>query len=74
MHPLKTWLVEHAADVLSKDEVSADGRISYDIMEGKLPCAHAAVEFGETRSASSGRKNPGDWRTSWKECGEKDSS
>lgn len=41
---INVWLVERAAGVLSKYDVSADGRASYERMNGK-PCAHEAVEF-----------------------------
>lgn len=40
--PLIAWLAEHAVDILSKCEVSADGRTSYATMKGK-PCIHEAV-------------------------------
>ena len=39
------WMVEHAADVLSKYEVSADGRTAYERMKGKA-CHQELVEFG----------------------------
>lgn len=45
-HPVMTWLVEHAADVLSKYEVGLDGRTAYERSKGK-PCTHEMVEFGE---------------------------
>lgn len=39
------WVVEHAADVLSKYAVGTDGRAAYEMMKGK-PCSHELVEFG----------------------------
>ena len=41
-----SWLVEHAADLLSKYQVGEDGRTGYERLKGK-PCNHELVEFGE---------------------------
>lgn len=35
-HPVASWMVEHAADVLSTYEVGVDGRVVYEIMKGNL--------------------------------------
>ena len=40
------WLVEHAADVLSKYQVGDDGRTAYERLKGKK-CQQETVEFGE---------------------------
>lgn len=45
-HPVAAWMVEHAADVISKYEVGADGCTGYERMKGK-PCSHEIVDFGE---------------------------
>lgn len=44
--PVVAWMVEHAAAVLSKYEVGADGRTAYERMKGR-PCSHEMAEFGE---------------------------
>ena len=40
------WLVEHAADVLSKYQVGDDGRTAYERLKGKKS-QQETVEFGE---------------------------
>lgn len=35
-HPVMSWMVEHAAGVLSKYVVGADGRNAYDRVNGKV--------------------------------------
>ena len=45
-HPVMTWLVQHAADCISKYQVSDDGKTAYERMKGKR-FSRAAVEFGE---------------------------
>lgn len=66
-----TWLVEHAANALSKCEVGV-ARKGYARMKGK-PCSHEIVEFGEnaTISIPNGRSGR---RRRWKEHGEKGTS
>ena len=44
-HPLMLWVVEHAADVLNKFLVSADGRTAYERMRGKAYKSEV-FEFG----------------------------
>lgn len=68
--PLIAVLAEHAADILSKYEVSADGRASCDVVLGK-PCNHEAVEFGE-KTTSSIRRVSGGRGTRWEGSVEKD--
>eukprot|EP00972_Heterocapsa_arctica_P044339 6546249-Heterocapsa_arctica.AAC.1 len=34
-HPIVAWLVPHAADVLNKLEVGADGKTAYERLRGK---------------------------------------
>ena len=45
-HPVMAWLVEHAADVLSKNQVGGDGRTAYELLKGKKS-QQETVEFGE---------------------------
>ena len=45
-HPVMTWLVQHAADCISKYQVSEDGKTAYERLKGK-PFSRAVVEFGE---------------------------
>ena len=45
-HPVMAWLVEHAADVLSKYQVGDDGRTAYERLKGKKS-QQETVEFGE---------------------------
>lgn len=51
-HSVLAWMVEHAADVISKYEVGTDGRTVYERMKGN-PCSHEIVEFGEHISSLS---------------------
>lgn len=46
IRPSIAWFVEHAADELSKCDVSTDGISSDERLKGK-PCTHEAVAFGE---------------------------
>ena len=45
MHPIMTWLIQHAGDMLSKLEVGADGRTPYERLRGKRYRGEV-VEFG----------------------------
>ena len=45
-HPIITWLVEHAADVVSRYQVGRDGHTAYERWKGKR-FRGEAVEFGE---------------------------
>lgn len=45
-HPVMSWLVEHAADLLSRYQVGDDGRTGYERLKGKK-CKQEMVEFGE---------------------------
>ena len=45
-HPVMLWLVEHAAELLTKHLVGHDGRTAYARLFGK-PCRDEAYEFGE---------------------------
>ena len=45
-HPLTSWLVEHAADLLSRFQVGDDGRTGYERPKGKK-CKQEVAEFGE---------------------------
>ena len=45
-HPMLTWLVQHAADCLSKYQVGEDGKTAYERLKGKK-FSRAVVEFGE---------------------------
>ena len=45
-HPVTTWLVQHAADCLSKYQVGEDGKTAYERLKG-TPFTRPAVEFGE---------------------------
>lgn len=42
------WVVEHAAETLSKFEVGVHGKSWYERMKGK-PCCHEIVKFGEQK-------------------------
>ena len=45
-HPVMAWLVQHAADCLSKYQIGEDGKTAYERLKGKkFSCA--VVEFGE---------------------------
>ena len=44
-HPIMTWLVEHAADMLNKYQVRSDGRTSYERIRVK-PYKGEMIEFG----------------------------
>ena len=45
-HPVTFWLIEHAADLLTKYAVGEDGKTAYERMKGK-PYLGDVVEFGE---------------------------
>ena len=45
-HPMLTWLVQHAADCLSKYQQGEDGKTAYERLKGKK-FSRAVVEFGE---------------------------
>ena len=45
-HPILTWLVQHAADCLSKYQIGEDGKTAYERLKGKK-FSRAVVEFGE---------------------------
>ena len=45
-HPVMTWLVQHAADCISKYQVNEDGKTAYERLKGKR-FNRVAVEFGE---------------------------
>ena len=45
-HPVMTWLVQHAADCISKYQVGEDGKTGYERLKGK-PFSRPSVEFGE---------------------------
>merc|ERR1712240_171121 len=86
-HPVMTWLVQHAADCLSKYQVGEDGKTAYERWKGK-PFNRPAVEFGEKihyrKSAKGPKENKLDakwdegyflgfnWRTSEAIVGTKD--
>ena len=53
-HPMLTWLVQHAADCLSKHQIGEDGKTAYERLKGKK-FSRAVVEFGEKIHY---RKNP----------------
>ena len=44
-HPIMTWLVEHAVDMLNKYQVGSDGRTPYERIRGK-PYKGEMIEFG----------------------------
>ena len=46
MHPVLCWLVEHAADLLTKYQVSSDGKTAYERWKGKK-YNREMIEFGE---------------------------
>ena len=46
LHPVLTWLCEYAGLLLSRLEVSSDGKTSYERVKGK-PAQVIGVEFGE---------------------------
>lgn len=46
MHPVLCWLVEHAADLLTKYQVSSDGKTGYERWKGKK-YNREMIEFGE---------------------------
>ena len=43
---MMTWLIQHAADCLSKYQVGEDGKTAYERLKGKK-FSRAVVEFGE---------------------------
>ena len=45
-HPVLSWIVEHAADLLSKYQAGDDGRTPYERLKGKR-FSGTEVEFGE---------------------------
>eukprot|EP00974_Lingulodinium_polyedra_P126493 11198448-Lingulodinium_polyedra.AAC.1 len=45
-HPVMLWLVEHAAELLTKHSVGHDGETPYVRLVGK-PCRDEGYEFGE---------------------------
>ena len=45
-HPVMTRLAQHAADCISKYQVSEDGKSSHERLKGK-PFSRHIVEFGE---------------------------
>ena len=45
-HPVITWLIEHAADVLNKYSIGEDGKTPYERVKGNTYTADE-VEFGE---------------------------
>ena len=45
-HPVLAWLIEHAADVISKYQVGDDGKTAYERLKGKK-FDKEIVEFGE---------------------------
>ena len=53
-HPMLTWLVQHAADCLSKYQIGEDGKTAYERLKGKK-FSRAVLEFGEKIHY---RKNP----------------
>ena len=46
-HPVLTWLVEHASDLVSKYMVGIDGKTGYERLFGR-PVREEGLEFGET--------------------------
>ena len=44
-HPILTWLVQHAADVVTKLEVKESGRTAYEAMRGR-PYRGMLTDFG----------------------------
>ena len=47
-HPVMTWLVQHAAEGISKCQVGEDGKTEYERLTGK-PFSRPAVELGVGR-------------------------
>ena len=45
VHPIMTWLIEHAADMLNKFLVGRDGRTPYERIKGK-PYRGEMIDFG----------------------------
>ena len=45
-HPIMLWLVEHAAELVTKHLVGHDGKTAYTRLFGK-PCRDEGFEFGE---------------------------
>ena len=45
-HPIVTWIVEHAADLLNRYQIGEDGKTPYQRLRGKV-AKTAVVEFGE---------------------------
>ena len=46
-HPIMAWLVEHAAENITKLMVGKDGKTGYERLFGK-PCREEGIEFGES--------------------------
>ncbi len=46
-HPVLTWLIEHASDIVSKHMVGVDGKTGYERLFGR-PSREEGLEFGET--------------------------
>ena len=45
-HPIMTWMVKHAGELISKYQLNRDGQTAYYKVFGK-PCKDVIVEFGE---------------------------
>ena len=56
-HLVITWLVQHAADCLSKYQVGEDGKTAYERLKGKA-FSRPSVEFGEKVHYKTSTKGP----------------
>ena len=45
-HDLRTWIVQHSGELISKYQVNRDGKTAYEKAWGE-PCKDEVVEFGE---------------------------
>ena len=54
LHPITTWIVNHAADVINKFQMGKDGKTSYERVKGKS-FKKELVEFGERVFYRSGK-------------------
>ena len=62
-HPIMSWLVEHAADTISKFHAGQDGRTAYERWKGK-----SFKEFGEVVHCKHNRREKrGNMEMKWDE-------
>jgi len=65
-HPVMSWIVEHAADMITKYMVGKDGKTGFERLLGR-PCREEGLEFGE-RVYFRRRKGPmPDMEARWRE-------